>query len=182
MNESKKKLRAAQNLLRDDRTDEAEKRSLALSLAALRRRKHQRRLFRWGLSTAAVAASLLVAVLLFQNSAPPEVTREEPEPAVRSLTVRTRSLAEGVTVRSRHSAEFIIATRALPANSIAQTDRSRSAVTVVNTAPSDRIEFLTEQQLLAALEGHPLMLTKARDGERRLTFLDEKDRQMLWEP
>lgn len=180
MNDAKKKRAFARELLRDERAAEAESRSLALSLTVLRRRKRQRRLLHWGLPVTAAAAALVAVTLVFQPSAPPESAREEGSSD--SRFVRTRPAPEEVVFQSRSPAEVALSSRAVPAGFVARTDFSDTALKIIHSSPSDRLEFLTDRQLLAALEGRPVMLAETRDGGRRLLFLDERDRQLLWEP
>lgn len=175
-----KKIGLAGDVLRSDSAANAEADSLALSLAALRRRKRQQQILRWGLPAVGIAASLLATAILFRTGDPPEIAHDNTPPD--ELVVDTGPRPEGLVFRSRPSAQVSFASRSLPGDFITRTAPSGARTVAVSSSASSRLELLTDRELIAALGDRPIMLAKTSGGERRLVLLDEDDRQLLWEP
>lgn len=183
MNDREQKRRLTRDILRIRETDACEAQSLAAGLAELQRRRRRRHYVQWAIPFAA-AAAIAFAALLVRQPAPPEIVHDPPpsDEPVPSIVLTSRPVGEEIIVRSRPAGELVISSRTAEIL-VVRTAPSSISIQIAASEPSARVDAFTERQLLAALKGRPILLEDTDDGQRRLVFLREADRNLLfWEP
>lgn len=186
MNRPKETYALAVELLCDESTTTAEARCLDASLGELRRREKQRRVLWWGTTTAAVVALVMVAFALTSRPKPTDIAGEEAPTAPLAVPsdkalVTSSPVPTEIVVRSRARAGLVVTNRALPPGLVVTTSTNPDSIRV-RSRPSEHLEFLTDQQLFAALEGSPVKLAETEAGGIRAVFPKDWDGRLSPEP